>query len=129
LILLLMMSWSSFSQTVTDTTSIQLEKPIARLVIKDLITGDGAKEELIFTQEKVSLLEQKIVLKDSIIFTLNSKVDNCLYLVGTKDDQLTLSQELITRLQLDLQTEKLKTKLFSGIGIVTVIATVLILGR
>jgi len=123
------MSWSSFSQTVTDTTSIQLEKPIARLVIKDLITGDGAKEELIFTQEKVSLLEQKIVLKDSIIFTLNSKVDNCLYLVGTKDDQLTLSQELITRLQLDLQTEKLKTKLFSGIGIVTVIATVLILGR
>jgi len=123
------MSWGSFSQTVTDTTSIQLEKPIARLVIKDLITGDGAKEELIFTQEKVSLLEQKIVLKDSIIFTLNSKVDNCLYLVGTKDDQLTLSQELITRLQLDLQTEKLKTKLFSGIGIVTVIATVLILGR
>ncbi len=122
-----MMSWSSFSQTATDTTSIQLEKPIARLVIKDLITGDGAKEELILTQEKISLLEQKIVLKDSIIFTLNSKVDNCLHIIGTKDDQLTLSQELSKKLQFDLQSQKLKTKLFSGAGIAAVIATVLIL--
>jgi len=122
-----MMSWSSFSQTATDTTSIQLEKPIARLVIKDLITGDGAKEELILTQEKVSLLEQKIVLKDSIIFTLDSKVNNCLHIIETKDDQLTLSQNLATKLQFDLQAQKLKTKLFSGAGIAAVIAAVLIL--
>jgi len=122
-----MMSWSSFSQTATDTTSIQLEKPIARLVIKDLITGDGAKEELILTQEKVSLLEQKIVLKDSIIFTLDSKVNNCLHIIETKNDQLTLSQNLATKLQFDLQAQKLKTKLFSGAGIAAAIAAVLIL--
>jgi len=121
------MSWSSFSQTATDTTSIQLEKPIARLVIKDLITGDGAKEELILTQEKVSLLEQKIVLKDSIIFTLDSKVNNCLHIIETKNDQLTLSQNLATKLQFDLQAQKLKTKLFSGAGIAAAIAAVLIL--
>ena len=44
LITLMMMSLNSFSQNVTDSTSIQLKKPIAKLVIKDLITGDGAKE-------------------------------------------------------------------------------------
>ena len=47
LIILMMMSLSSFSQTDTDKLSIRLEKPIAKLVIKDLITGDEAKEELI----------------------------------------------------------------------------------
>ena len=47
LILLMMMSLKGFSQNVTDGTSIQLKKPIAKLVIKDLITGDGIKRRII----------------------------------------------------------------------------------
>ena len=71
LITLMMTSLNSFSQNVTDSTSIQLKKPIAKLVIKDLITGDGAKNELALTIDKIKLFEQKIVLKDSIILNLN----------------------------------------------------------
>ena len=41
-----MMSWNSFSQSVTDSTKIQLTKPIARLVIKDLIQFDGLSREM-----------------------------------------------------------------------------------
>ena len=67
LILLMMMSLKGFSQNVTDSTSIQLKKPIAKLVIKDLITGDGLKEELTLSISKIKLLEQKVVLKDSVI--------------------------------------------------------------
>ena len=40
------MSWSSFSQTDTNN-QIQLTKPIAKLVIKDLIQYDGLSEEMI----------------------------------------------------------------------------------
>jgi len=56
LILTLMMSLSVFSQNVTkDSTAIQLRKPIARLVIKDLIKGDGAHQEVaLFTRSFVS---------------------------------------------------------------------------
>ena len=68
LIFLMMMSWSSFSQIATDSTSIQLEKQIAKLIIKDLLLGDSYKEELILTDTKIGILEQKLVLKDSIIF-------------------------------------------------------------
>ena len=53
LIVLMMMSWKSFSQNVIDSTSIQLKKPVAKLVIKDLITGDGAKNELALTLDKI----------------------------------------------------------------------------
>ena len=76
LIILMMMSFISFSQNDIDTLSIRLEKPIAKLVIKDLITGDEAKEELILSVKKFQLLEQKIVLKDSVITNLNDQISN-----------------------------------------------------
>ena len=127
LIILMMMSFISFSQNDTDSTSIRLEKPIVKLVIKDLITGDEAKEELILSFKKFDLLEQKIVLKDSIIFNLNTQIDNIRSIVMTKDDQLVLSQELTARLEKDLKKQKLKTKLMGGAGIAAVVIVVSLL--
>ena len=119
LIILAMMSFTSFSQTDTDTLSIQLEKPVVRLVIKDLLTGDEAKEELVLSSKKFKLLEQKVELKDSIISNLNNKISNFNSIMLTKDNQLGLSQELTKKLQLDLKKQKLKTKLvgLAGIGV------------
>ena len=106
LMILIMMSLKGFSQSVTDSTSIQLERPIVKLVIKDLITGDGAKEELALNIDKIKILEQKIVLKDSIITNLNSQVGNFNSILLTKSDQLKLSRELSERLQSDLKKQK-----------------------
>jgi hypothetical protein len=127
LILLMTMSLKGFSQSATDSTSIQLKKPIAKLVIKDLITGDGVKEELSLSISKINLLEQKVVLKDSVISNLNLKINNFNSILNTKSDQLSLSQELSKRLQTDLKKQKLKTKLMGGVGLVAVIATVVII--
>ena len=127
LILLMMMSLKGFSQNVTDSTSIQLKKPIAKLVIKDLITGDGIKEELSLSISKIKLLEQKVVLKDSIIKNLDFKVGNFESIMLTKSDQLALSQELSKRLQNDLKKQKLKTKLMGGAGLVAIGAVIFIL--
>ena len=127
LILLTVMSLKGFSQSAIDTTAIQLKKPIARLVIKDLIKGDGAKQELVLFKEKTILLEQKIVLKDSIISSLNSKVSNFEIMVDTQKQQLALSQELSDRLHSDLKKQKIKTKLTGGIGILVAIATTTLL--
>jgi hypothetical protein len=126
LITLMTTSLKGFSQSATDSTSIQLKKPIARLVIKDLIKGDGAKSELALTLDKIKILEQKIVLKDSVIFNLNSKITNFNSILIIKNDQLSLSQELSKKLQTDLKNQKFKNKLTVGAGIVAVIATVLL---
>jgi len=69
---------------------------------------------------KIKLLEQKVVLKDSIIFNLNSQLGNFESIMVTKTDQLSISQELSKRLQLDLKKQKAKTKLMGGAGIVAV---------
>jgi len=126
LILIGMMSLNSFSQNVIDSTSIQLKKPIARLVIKDLIKGDGAKGELALTLGKIKILEQKIILKDSVIFNLNSKISNFNSILLTKTDQLALSQELSKKLQTDLKKQKFKNKLTVGAGIVGIVVAVLL---
>ena len=122
------MSFTSFSQTATDSTSIRLEKPIVKLVIKDLITGDGAKEELSLVEQKIELLETKIVFKDSVISTLDNRVLNLENILNTKSDQLSLSQELSNKLQTDLKKQKVKTKLTTGAGIL-VAAGILILAK
>ena len=127
LIILMMTSFISFSQNDTDSTSIRLEKPIVKLVIKDLITGDEAKEELGLSVKKFQLLEQKIVLKDSVITNLNDQISNFNTMISTKQDQLNLSQELSKKLQKDLKKQKLKTKLAGGAGVVAVIAVAVLL--
>jgi hypothetical protein len=103
-----------------------LKKPIAKLVIKDLITGDGAKNELALTLDKFKILEQKIVLKDSIIINLNNQIGNFNSILLTKSDQLTLSQELSKKLESDLKKQKLKNKITMGAGVVGIIAAVLL---
>ena len=127
LIILMMMSWKGFSQNDTVPSSIQLKKPIAKLVIKDLITGDGAKEELVLTVDKIHLLEQKIIFKDSIITNLNNQIGNFNSILNTKTDQLKLSRELSEKLQTDLKKQKIKTKLMGGVGIAAVVAVAVIL--
>ena len=121
LIALMMMSLQGFSQNVTDSTSIQLKKPIVRLVIKDLIKGDGNKNELIIVNEKIGLLEKKVVIKDSVINKLNERVVNFESMLNTKSNQIALSQELSLKLQTDLKKQKVKTKLMSGAGILVAV--------
>jgi hypothetical protein len=125
-IILMTMSLNSFSQTVTDSTSIQLKKPIVKLVIKDLITGDGAKKELVLYSDKIKLFQEKLILKDSIILNLNNKVTNFNSILLTKSDQLALSQELSKKLEQDLKKQKFKNKLTVGGGVVAVIVTALL---
>ena len=127
LIFLMMTSWSSFSQIATDSTSIQLEKKIAKLIIKDLLLGDSYKNELKLIDTKIDILGQKLVLKDSIIFNLESKSNNFESILLSKQDQLSLSQELSRKLQTDLKKQKVKTKLMGGAGILIAAGAVIIL--
>ena len=126
LILLGMMSLNSFSQNVIDSTSIQLKKPIVRLVIKDLITGDGAKSEVTLVRQKVELLETKLLFKDSVIFNLNERVINFESMLNTQTNQLQLSKQLSDRLQTDLKKQKVKTKLTTGAGILVAVGIVIL---
>jgi hypothetical protein len=106
---------------------IRLKKPVARLVIKDLIAGDSYKEELSIVSDKVALLENKIVLKDSIENILLYKIDNLNLIISNTNTQLSLTNNLNKKLTSDLKKQKIKTKLIGGIGIITVIGTAILI--
>ena len=127
LILIGMMSYTSFSQNVIDSTSIQLKKPIVRLVIKDLIIGDGFKKELGLITTKYSLLENKIVLKDSVISNLNFQINNFDSILNTKGSQLEYTKQLNNKLKLEIKKQKLKNKILSSAGLIAIGGVILIL--
>lgn len=54
-----------FTNAQQDT--IKIPVPVAKQIVKDLISGDSAKTELNLVNNQIHLLEQKITLKDSII--------------------------------------------------------------
>ena len=125
LIPLLLLSLSSFSQTVTETDSVvKLEVPIVKLVIKDLVTFDGLKLQLVQTEELLRLSKEKITLKDSVITNLNNKVVNLETIISKKDEQFSLERQKSESLLKELKQEKRKGffyKIGSGIGVVATI--------
>jgi len=122
---LLFWSLNSFSQQGTAIKSVDsivpLKAPIARLVIKDLLEGDGNKEELEETNKVLNLTKEKVILKDDVIATLNSKVLNLETIIETKQEQFDLQKELSDKLVAELKLEKTKSFLYkigTGVGVV-----------
>ena len=125
LISLLLLSFNSFSQQDTAIKSVDsivpLQAPVARLVIKDLIEGDGNKEELQETVKVLNLTQEKLVLKDEVISSLDSKVLNLQTIIDTKQEQFDLQKELSDKLETELKLEKTKSFLYkigTGVGVI-----------
>ena len=103
---------------------VKLEVPIVKLVIKDLVTFDGLKLQLVQTEELLRLSKEKITLKDSVITTLNGKVINLEAIISKKDEQFNLERQKSESLLKELKQEKRKGffyKIGSGIAVITTI--------
>ena len=133
LVIILFTTFSSFSQTVTNQTSVKqdsivpLKVPTARLVIKDILSGDGAKIELNevykMLDEKnlqIDLYKQKDSLKDEKITNLNVIIDK-------KDQQFSLEREKSDKLLKELKVQKFKTAVYKAGSGIALIMTVLFL--
>lgn len=97
-----------------------------KLVIKDLVTFDGLKLELIETKDLLRLSHDKLTLKDSVITNLNGKVLNLQSIITKKDEQFNLEAKKSLQLQKELKGQRRKTFLykvgtFIGIGALTLL--------
>ena len=128
LVIILFTTFSSFSQTVTKTDSIvPLKVPTAKLVIKDILSGDGAKAELkevykVLDEKnlQIGLYKQKDSLKDEKITNLNVIIDK-------KDQQFALEREKSNSLLKELKVQKFKTAVYKAGSGIALIMTVLFL--
>lgn len=124
-----MMSWNSFSQTVTDTTRIVLTKPIAKLVVKDLISFDGLEKTNKTLNQLIVETNNRLDKSLKLNTNLSQQVKNYKIIIGDKDVQIQTSDILSKELQKELKKEARAKKLYqigSGIG---VFATLLLLAQ
>ena len=122
-----MMSWNSFSQSVTDSTQIQLTKPVAKLVIKDLIQFDGLSQEMETMQIFLTETNNKLNTQGELVSNLKVQVLNYQSIIEKKNQQFSTQEELSKRLQQDLKKQKIRTKLMGGAGIAIAIAAAVLI--
>jgi hypothetical protein len=101
-----MLSLSIFSQT--DTSKVVLPAKTARLIIKDLIEGDGCQMTMQQTNLKIQKLEEREAQKDTAITILKQKDSTNKYIILQKENQLNLCKELSENLQKEIRGYKTK---------------------
>jgi hypothetical protein len=106
---------------------VALKIPVAKLIIKDLIKGDGAIEEVkelnkvvLLKDDQIKLLKDKDLLKDQ-------KINNLELIISKKDEQFNLERQKSQELFKELKKERRKTFLYKVGTFVGVIATSLLL--
>ena len=122
----------SFSQTVTKTnidTLVPLKVPVAKLVIKDLIKGDGAVAEIHELNKVISLKDEQIGLYKQKDTLKDQKIGNLELIITKKDEQFSLERAKSESLLKELKGQRRKTFLYKIGSFVGVIATSMLLLR
>jgi len=117
LIVLISVSFKSFSQT---DTKVLLTEPVARLVVKDLVTFDGLKLQYDLTLQRLQTLEEKTLTLQEVINNLQLQLDNRSNVIEQKNAQIenyeSISEDLKKALKRERATKKLY-KIGSAIGV------------
>ena len=106
------MSWNVSSQNATDSLKIQLTKPIARLVIKDLVKFDGLRTEVKSLREVLGETNNKLSTQTILIRNLTNQNSNLESIVKSLDDKFEAQTRLTEDLQKALKRSKRQSKLY-----------------
>ena len=129
LIALVVLSSKSFSQTDTLQQRIVLTKPVAKLVVKDLISGDQVKLELKTTLELLEQTNFKLTTQTNLVTNLQGQITNYESIVGTLENKYETQQKLSEDLEAALKAANRKTKLYKIGTYVGAGALVLLIAR
>ena len=113
-------------------TIVPLKQPIAKLVIKDLLSYDGLQ---LILKEKDNIIVSKdtvISYKDKIIGLKDDKINNLNLIIDKKDQQISLYDNMAKDLQKELKVQQMKTKFYKagsivGIGVAIITTTLYII--
>ena len=122
-----MMSLNAFSQTDTDSTKIQLTKPIAKLVIKDLIQFDGLSVEMQTMQTILTETNNKLITQNELVTNLQLQNNNLESVIKELNSKYEVQAQLSDDLETALRKQKRRTTIYKIGTTVGAVATVLLL--
>jgi hypothetical protein len=112
---------------VAQDTIVPLKTPIAKLVIKDLIKGDGAIVEVKELEKVIKLKDEQIVLFKQKDTLKDKKISNLETIILKKDEQFSLERQKSESLLKELKGQRRKTFLFKVGTYVGIVATSILL--
>jgi hypothetical protein len=95
--------------TAKSQDTIKIPTPIAKTIAKELVVCDSTKAILDLTKQELSLTQNKVVIKDSIISNHIKKEIIYKQVITNQEQKFDLQNQLITDLK--SQNKKLKIKL------------------
>jgi hypothetical protein len=122
---------TAFSQTDTNSKPEPVKCfPISKVkeIVKDLKSGDEAKEQLKLSDSLLVVTEKKVELKDSIITTMQIKEQNYVSIIDAQNQKYKVMEDYSKKLEFQLKKEKVKNKftsIISGVAVL-VLGTLLI---
>ena len=120
------MSFNAFSQTATDSTKIQLTKPIAKLVIKDLIQFDGLSTEMQTMQSILSETNSKLLTQNQLVVNLELQNNNLESVIRELNKKYDTQSSLTKDFEVALKRQKRQSTIYK-IGTTVGAAAVLLL--
>ena len=122
-----MMSWNAFSQNDIDSTKIQLTKPIAKLVIKDLIQFDGLSVEMQTMQSILTETNNKLLTQSDLVTNLEMQNNNLQGVIDGLQSKYDVQATLSKDLELALKKQKRQSTIYKIGSVVGAAATLLLL--
>ncbi len=117
-----MMSFKSFSQNATDTSKIQLTRPIAKAAIVEILEGENAKQQ-VKVLERINLeWGNKSNNQTILIDNLNTQIVNYRAIISDKDLQIENHIKISETYKKAYQNEKrskLLWKIAAGVAFAT----------
>ena len=127
LILLVALSFKSFSQSDTESSKIVLTEPIAKLVVKDLVSFDQVSLELNATNNLLLETRNKLNTQSILIGNLESQIGNYDNIFKDLNSKYEVQQKLSTDLERSLKKQKTLTPIYKIGTTVGLVATTLLL--
>lgn len=108
---MMLLCGKSFSQK--DTRSkVEIDTSLAKKIAIDLVKGDECKEELVIVYKNISLLENKSLVKDSIINVQKNQILNLDKIVDGKEKLLNISNDNLKNTQRQLKKSKFNSTFY-----------------
>jgi len=128
LVTILSLSLTAFSQQDTTIKVKCLPISIFKQIAQDLLKGDSAIAQLKLSEQQIIHIENKVVLKDSVINTMKVKESNYIKIIDIQNEKYNVIEKYSKKLEFDLKKEKVKGKFKSivGTGLITVLTFFLI---
>ena len=121
------MSFNAFSQTATDSTKIQLTKPVAKLVIKDLIQFDGLSTEMQTMQSILSETNSKLLTQNQLVVNLELQTNNLEAVIRELNKKYDTQSSLTKDFEVALKRQKRQSTIYKIGTTVGAVATLLLL--